>query len=142
MILHECIREVHWIDGDISDTCLLGEAMENTDAVIHTAGKVSFDEKDRAELFNTNVEGTANIVNAALENNIRRFIHVSSVASLGKRDNGSIVKKVISSYKCTVKLLFSFYQTSISTLFLLLLPSISVQQPSSSLLFFQLHTMD
>jgi nucleoside-diphosphate-sugar epimerase len=67
--------------------------MMNTDAVIHTAAKVSFHEKDRSELFSTNVEGTANVVNAALEKNVRRFIHVSSVASLGKRTNGSVVNE-------------------------------------------------
>ncbi|HUQ66629.1 MAG TPA: NAD-dependent epimerase/dehydratase family protein [Flavitalea sp.] len=89
----EILRDVQWIDGDILDTYLLDEAMQNADAVIHTAGKVSFQEKDRNELFNINVEGTANVVNAALQNNIRRFIHVSSVASLGKRNNGSMVNE-------------------------------------------------
>ena len=85
------VRQVQWIDCDILDTYELEEAMMDTDAVIHTAAKVSFHDKDRFELFSTNVEGTANVVNAALENNVKRFIHVSSVSSLGKRNNGSIV---------------------------------------------------
>ena len=89
----DILRKVQWIDGDILDTFALEEATQNIDAVIHTAAKVSFHEKDRLELFSTNVEGTANIVNAALENNVRRFIHVSSVASLGKRNNGSTVNE-------------------------------------------------
>lgn len=85
------IRQVEWIDCDILDTYALEEAMHHTDAVIHTAAKVSFDHRDRVELFSTNVDGTANVVNAALDKNIRRFIHVSSVASLGKRVNGDVV---------------------------------------------------
>ncbi|MBL7698816.1 MAG: NAD-dependent epimerase/dehydratase family protein [Chitinophagaceae bacterium] len=89
----DVLKEVEWIDCDILDTFALWEAMRNTDAVIHTAAKVSFHAKDRHELFSTNVEGTANVVNAALENNVRRFIHVSSVASLGKRTNGTVVNE-------------------------------------------------
>lgn len=89
----DILSQVEWIDCDILDSIGLEEAMTNTDAVIHTAAKVSFHEKDRSELFSTNVEGTANVVNAALEKNVRRFIHVSSVASLGKRTNGSVVNE-------------------------------------------------
>ena len=87
------LHQVQWIDCNILDISGLDEAMKNTDAVIHTAAKVSFHEKERHELFATNVEGTANVVNIALENNVKRFIHVSSVASLGKRTNGSIVNE-------------------------------------------------
>jgi nucleoside-diphosphate-sugar epimerase len=89
----DILRQVNWIDCDILDIFALEEAMKNTDAVIHTAAKVSFHEKDRHELFATNVEGTANVVNMALEHNVKRFIHVSSVASLGKRNNGSVVNE-------------------------------------------------
>lgn len=89
----DVLRQVQWIDCDILDMFELEEAMKNADAVIHTAAKVSFNERDRRELFATNIEGTANVVNAALSNNVKRFIHVSSVASLGKRNNGSVVNE-------------------------------------------------
>lgn len=89
----DILKQVEWIDCDILDTYGLWAAMQNTDAVIHTAAKVSFHAKDRAELFGTNVEGTANVVNAALEQKIKRLIHVSSVASLGKRTNGTLVNE-------------------------------------------------
>jgi dihydroflavonol-4-reductase len=87
----EIVGQVEWIDCDILDSFGLDEAMINVDAVIHTAAKVSFHYKDKPELFSTNVDGTANVVNIALEKNVRRFIHVSSVASLGKRSNGSVI---------------------------------------------------
>ena len=51
----DILRQVNWIDCDILDIFALEEAMKNTDAVIHTAAKVSFHEKDRHELFATNV---------------------------------------------------------------------------------------
>lgn len=87
------LRKVEWIDCNILDTAGLEEAMENADAVIHSAALVTFSGKQSDELFSTNIEGTANVVNAAVEKKIKRFIHVSSVASLGKRKNGSVVNE-------------------------------------------------
>jgi nucleoside-diphosphate-sugar epimerase len=77
-------EKVEWLDGDILDISGLEEAMQGMDAIIHAAGKVSFKSKERRELFSTNIEGTANMVNMALEQHIPRFIHVSSVAALGR----------------------------------------------------------
>jgi nucleoside-diphosphate-sugar epimerase len=83
--------KVEWIRGDILDIVGLEEAMEGVDAVIHAAAKVSFARRDRRELFHTNIEGTANMVNMALIKGIRRFVHVSSVGALGRTANGEQV---------------------------------------------------
>jgi len=85
------LDKVEWLPGDVLDTMGLEEAMEGMDAVIHAAGKVSFSGSDRGELYHTNIDGTANTVNAALEKNIRRFIHISSVAALGRTLKGETV---------------------------------------------------
>ncbi len=82
--------KVTWEDGDILDIVALEEAMENVDAVIHCAGKVSFHKKDKKLLYKVNTEGTANIVNVAIEKNIKRLIHVSSVAAIGRKPGGEI----------------------------------------------------
>lgn len=87
----EISRQVQWIDCDILDIAGLESAMENTDTVIHSAAVVSFNPEHKRQMFATNVEGTENIVNAALEKNVRRFVHVSSVATLGKKKDGSVV---------------------------------------------------
>jgi nucleoside-diphosphate-sugar epimerase len=83
--------QVEWVQGDILDIVSLEEALEGVDAVIHAAAKVSFSHKDRGQLFSTNIEGTANIVNRALEQNLKRFVHVSSVAALGRTAKGERV---------------------------------------------------
>ncbi len=80
----EILNQVEWIEGDILDRGLLDEIMQNTGTVIHAAAMVSFHAKDHRHLFTTNVEGTANVVNAAIENNIARFVHLSSVAAFGR----------------------------------------------------------
>jgi dihydroflavonol-4-reductase len=77
-------EEVEWLRCDVRDPPGLEDAMTGVDAVIHAAAKISFSGKERRELWSTNIEGTANVVNAALEQNIRRFLYVSSVAALGR----------------------------------------------------------
>lgn len=84
-------EKVEWFPGDVLDLAGLEEAMEEVDAVIHTAGKVSFAGRDRRELFRTNIEGTANVVNIALLKNVKRFVHISSVAALGRAGKGEHV---------------------------------------------------
>lgn len=44
-------------------------------------------------MYRVNVEGTANVVNIALEKNVRRFIYVSSVAALGRTATGGTVNE-------------------------------------------------
>jgi dihydroflavonol-4-reductase len=86
-------EQVEWLPGDILDVAGLEEALEGVDAVIHAAAKVSFGSGDRHLLYSTNIEGTANMVNAALLRNTARFIHVSSVAALGRTAGGETVNE-------------------------------------------------
>jgi len=82
---------IEWIDGDVLDTAVLENAMDGVDAVIHSAAKVSFVGRDHMEMFKTNIEGTANVVNAALLKNVQRLVHISSVAALGRTTSGETV---------------------------------------------------
>ena len=89
----EIFDSVDWVDGDILDVISLEEAMEGIDTVIHAAAIVSFAKKDREQMYRVNIEGTANIVNIALEKNVRRLIHISSVAALGRTTTGGSVNE-------------------------------------------------
>ena len=92
-ISKEIFDKVEWVDGDILDVISLEEAMEGMDSVIHAAAIVSFGKKDREPMYQVNVEGTANVVNIALEKNIKRLVHISSVAALGRTANGGSVNE-------------------------------------------------
>lgn len=85
------IEKVEWVDGDVLDVVALQEAMEGVDTVIHSAAIVSFVKKDRKEMYQVNVDGTANVVNMALEKGIKRLVHISSVAALGRTAGGGHV---------------------------------------------------
>ncbi len=76
---------------DILDVVALEDAMQGISHVYHCAGLVSFAPRKRYQLFKINVEGTANVVNAALSAGVKKLVHVSSVAALGRiRENEPI----------------------------------------------------
>ncbi|MBV9963868.1 MAG: NAD-dependent epimerase/dehydratase family protein [Parafilimonas sp.] len=82
---------IEWIKGDVFDTILLEEILNDVDEVYHCAAKVSFNPKNKKELFKTNIEGTANIVNASLNTGVKKLLHVSSVSALGRiRENTTV----------------------------------------------------
>lgn len=85
------LDKVEWISGDILDVEQLSESMKGVSVVVHAAAKVSFDSRERREMYRINVEGTAHVVNCALENNVQKLLHVSSVSALGKKENQSRV---------------------------------------------------
>lgn len=72
-----------WREADILDVVALQDALRDVHTVIHTAALVSFNPRDSKKIFNVNVVGTANIVNACLLHGVSRLLHVSSVAALG-----------------------------------------------------------
>jgi dihydroflavonol-4-reductase len=92
-ISKETFEKVQWVNGNVLDVIALEEAMEGIDAVIHAAAVVSFIKKDRNNMYQVNVEGTANVVNMMLEKNIKRLVHISSVAALGRSAGGGHVNE-------------------------------------------------
>lgn len=81
---------IEWMDVDLLDVYAITEAMEGITEVYHCAAMVSFEAKHQHEMMKLNMEGTANMVNAALEKGIRKFCHVSSIASLGRAEHGAL----------------------------------------------------
>lgn len=92
-ISKEILDKVEWVEGDILDVVSLEEAMEGVDTIIHSAAIVSFAKKDRKHMYQVNVEGTANVVNMALEQQVKRLVHISSVAALGRTAGGGQVNE-------------------------------------------------
>ncbi|MET0635595.1 MAG: NAD-dependent epimerase/dehydratase family protein [Chitinophagaceae bacterium] len=84
---------VEWVSGDILDVLSLEDAMEGMDTVIHSAAVVSFDARERRQMMQVNVDGTANVANMAMEAGISRFVYISSVAALGRTAYGESVSE-------------------------------------------------
>ena len=79
--------QVEWVEADVTDLGALEDAFEGVTHVFHCAALVSFHPKDAAKMHKINVEGTANIVNLCLDFGVKRLVHVSSIAALGRAAN-------------------------------------------------------
>lgn len=86
---------VNWVNGDILDISLLQDIMQDITHLYHCAGIVSFNPKRVEEMMKINVEGTANLVNIALECGVRKMVHVSSVSALGRKRNHSVITESV-----------------------------------------------
>lgn len=75
-----------WVDGDITDLFSLEDLMDEVSEIYHCAALVSFQPGDQQKMEIVNVKGTENMVNLALEKNIRKFCYVSSIAALGRAE--------------------------------------------------------
>ena len=75
---------VQWLKCDLLDVFDVEEAMAGITEVYHCAAVVSFQASDRERMMHFNTESTANIVNQALASGIRKLVHISSVAAIGR----------------------------------------------------------
>lgn len=84
-------RDVHYINADVTSSEQIYAAITKAspDAIIHTAGLVPGGQKRysnnkelRARIFDVNVEGTRNVIEAAKQTNCRAFVHTSSCTVL------------------------------------------------------------
>lgn len=91
LLTPEEIAAIEWIQGDLFDVVLLNEICETCDEVYHCAGMVSFNPSKKDKMMRTNVQGTANVVNACIAGNVKKLVHVSSVSALGRKRDGMTV---------------------------------------------------
>ena len=86
-------NNIEWIEADILDVPALLEAFKNVTYVYHSAAMVSFEPNKYHLLRRTNIDGTANIVNLCLSENIKKLCYVSSIATLGNELNNKPVSE-------------------------------------------------
>lgn len=75
--------KIEWVEADLLDFFSVEDAMKDVDYIYHCAALVSYNPKKHIEMLNVNIEGTANIVNVALRNDVKKLCYVSSIAALG-----------------------------------------------------------
>ncbi len=92
-LLGEAKDKIRWIDVDLFNLFELEDVMQGMVQVYHCAAMVSYDSRDYAILMKTNVEGTENVVNAALGANVEKLVYVSSIAAVGKNKNQTLISE-------------------------------------------------
>jgi dihydroflavonol-4-reductase len=87
-LVGEAKDAIQWIEGDVLDPFSLEEAMQGIHTVLHCAAAVSYQPAEKNRIRAVNVNGTANVVNEALEAGVKKMIFTGSIAALGYPQEG------------------------------------------------------
>lgn len=82
-------KNLIWKHGDITKPESLGGIIDNSHAIIHSAGLISIGEKNRNQVYEINVGGTENIIQACLNKKIR-LIYISSSTAVQEKPSHEI----------------------------------------------------
>lgn len=87
-VIPEDLRHsVKWMQLNLPDREEADQVVREHEWVIHAAGLISYQKKDKYKLLRVNQEGTEQLVNAALDHGIKHFVYIGSIGALGKEKN-------------------------------------------------------
>jgi dihydroflavonol-4-reductase len=94
------------VEGDLRDTCSLERALLGVNRVFHVAADYRLWSRNPAEIYESNVTGTRNLLDAAKRAGVERFIYTSTVAtiavdrpSLPNESTDSTLDEMVGHYK-------------------------------------------
>lgn len=77
----ESSPRIQWVKGNLLNKTSLETLCQDCDLVIHSAAQIYLDSPLRKTFYNTNVQGAQNMVEAASQSQVKRFVHISSIHS-------------------------------------------------------------
>ncbi len=80
--------EMQLIEGDVLIPNSLNNLVKDAEVVFHLAAKIDL-LGNKKSMFTTIVEGTKNIIEACIRNNVRRLIHFSTIHAIDHSNNTS-----------------------------------------------------
>jgi nucleoside-diphosphate-sugar epimerase len=78
----DLINKVSVIQGDIRNKKTVAKSLKGITHVVHAAAALPI-QRSKKKIFSTNVDGTKNLLTAALEHNIKRVVFISTTAVYG-----------------------------------------------------------
>jgi len=81
--------DIEPVEGDLTDRESLRRAVRSCEVLFHVAADYRLWVPEPDEIYRANVEGTENIIQAALDAGVERICYTSSVATLGLNSNGT-----------------------------------------------------
>ncbi len=100
--------DIELVQGDLNDPNL-SEKMRDCQGLFHVAAHYSLWQKDRGQLYQSNVLGTRQILISAKKAGVERCIYTSSVAAIGLDKTG---KSVDENFQSPVEVLIGEYKKS------------------------------
>ena len=83
-------KDVEFIRGDVRDTSIVDKAVKGVDAVVHAAAALPLEKAQ--DIISTTVDGTKNILDSCLQNNVSRVVYISSTAVYGVPNHHPVVE--------------------------------------------------
>ncbi len=81
-------------EGNLNNSDSIEKAIANCEYVFHTAAFTKLTCSNVEEFYNVNVQGTANVLNAAKNNGVKKFIFTSSVSVFGPSQPNSLIVEI------------------------------------------------
>lgn len=92
-LVNDIYDKINWVECDVLDLLGLEDIIAEVELVYHCAAMVSFTAKERKLMVQVNAEGTANVVNLCLAGNVKKMVHVSSIAAIGRVKQGTTINE-------------------------------------------------
>jgi len=83
-------QDVEFVEGDITDLDSLRKACQGVDVVYHSAAKVG-DWGPWEDFQRVTIDGTRNVITAAADAKVRRFVHISSISVYGYYTKDAVI---------------------------------------------------
>ncbi len=80
--------DLEFVEGDLRDADSVARAITGARYVFHVAADYRLWARDPREIYSANVDGTRNVMHAAMRAGVKRVVYTSSVATLGLRSDG------------------------------------------------------
>ncbi len=80
---------VEIVHGDLTDGASLANAVNGIDTLFNVAARYDLSRRARRDAYRANVDGTRNLMLAALRAQVERVVHTSSVAAVGPPNDPS-----------------------------------------------------
>ena len=82
--------DIERVEGDIRDLDAMTRATKDCDHVFHLAAIYALWMREPQRMWDVNVVGTTNILNACIVNRVRRVVYTSSIAAVGLRPDTQV----------------------------------------------------
>lgn len=93
------LQNIRWIKADITDVFAFDEFIDSNDYIIHTAAVVNVLDRNNAKIYETNVNSTQWLLDAAKRRNCSGFCFISSVAALGQNAEDELLINESTTFK-------------------------------------------
>ena len=85
--------QIEWVETDLFNQDNIEEQLTDVEEIYHCAAQINSSPKHKSQQIYNNQKTTENLINAALNQNIEKFCHVSSIAALGNSVNGELISE-------------------------------------------------